>query len=217
MNFLFLRHFIRIRNLIFVYKSLKISLDFIFFLFTELDIFGSSIVSREYGLQIGIPGKEWIAIAECEDRSRRIFADSGEFFELLFIPRKYSVILCTHDIRSFQQIPRSRVVAESLIVWEELIIVCFCEMSYGRIPVEHFLIKRNHTISLGLLEEDLSEPDMIPTRIMSVILPPREVVSSVFSIPVEEELPREGFHRVIVFVFLLFAKKDHIRYNDLIS
>jgi hypothetical protein len=42
-------------------------------------------------------------------------------------------------------------------------------------------------------------------------------MATIFAVPVEEDLPREGFHREIVFIFLLFAKKEVIRYNRTIS
>lgn len=146
------------------HKILKISFDFTLLIIREFDILGSSIVSREYDLQIGIPGEECFAIAECEDCSRRIFADSGEFFELLLVSREYSGMFTTHDIRSFEEIASSGVVSESLIVREELIIVGSCKMLDGRIFAQYPLIKRYHTICLGLLEENLSEPDMVDSR-----------------------------------------------------
>ncbi len=117
----------------------------------------------------------------------------------------------------FEEIPCSRVVAESLIVWEKFIIGTLCQILYRRISVENPLIKRNNSIRLSLLEEDLSEPYAISTHIVSVILSPWVVMATIFAVPVEEDLPREGFHREIVFIFLLFAKKEVIRYNRTIS
>ena len=110
---------------------------------------------------------------------------------MLLVSREYSGVFTCYDVRRFEEIASSGVVSESLIVGKELIIVSSCKMLDSRVFAQDPLIKWYYSIRLGLLEEDLCEPYMIAICMIGMILSPWEVVSSVFSIPIEEYLPRE--------------------------
>lgn len=175
-------------------KFSKISFYRIFFFFGEFDIFGSCIVSGEDGFQIGIPGKDWFIVSKCEDSSCCIFSDSREFFEDFFIFWKYTIVFFADYFCSFQEIASSRIVSESLIIWEKFFITCHCKTMYRWIFSENFFIKGNYSVGLSLLQEYLRKPDTISDSIIGFILSPWKIMFSIIYIPIEKYLPRKRFH-----------------------
>ncbi len=158
------------------YKIPKIFLDFIFFSFCELDLLVSAVVSGEYRLEIGIPCQYWFRIPKCENCSRCIFSDSWEFFEKGFISWEYSTIFFCHYFCCLEKIASPRIVSESLIIRKEFIIGCSSEILDGGVFEQYFCIESNNSICLGLLEEDLSEPNSIFIGSIWCILSPWKIM-----------------------------------------
>ena len=119
------------------------------------------VVSGEDFLKVGIEGKDRLIVSEALDGGGGVWADSRERLEFHTIVWENSVILFGDYFRRFQHISSPRIVTESFIVLEKLLIIARCERINGRKSSEYSLIVANPTTDLCLLEEDFREPDMI--------------------------------------------------------
>lgn len=175
------------------YPFLEIFLYYLLFFFWEFQVFSPMIVSSKYFLEIRIPGKHWFSESKSEDSSTGISSYSWEFHQKWFLLREYSSIFSRYDLWCLENISSTRIVSESLIEREKFFITRSCEMMDSRVFLKHASIVSPHTFDLSLLEEYLREPDSIEKKgdILFIIVPPLEIVSAIFLIPIDEISPRE--------------------------
>ena len=136
-------------------KYSKILFYHCFFFLIELLILSPVIVSREYFFEVRIPCEIGFTIPESKYCRARISSYSWEFHKEGFLSREYSTIFISDFSCSFQDVSRSGVVSESLIIGEKFLIARIRETLESRKPFEDPRKISSYSFDLCLLEEDL--------------------------------------------------------------
>jgi hypothetical protein len=156
----------------------------------EIIVFTSCSISSKDFFEIGIPCEGRDIVSEASNRFGSVRSYSWELYEFLCLSWEDPSIVFRNNFCCFENISCSGVVSKSLVVGKEFFITCICKTIYTGVSIYNTIKISYYTIRLSLLEKNLSEPDSIESYIFwEIILSPREMVSSIDFVPIDEVFP----------------------------